>query len=67
VEHLLAGPHGPGREYLEIVKQFTSGLMRDRFGYKCRHCGFLAKAVHWQCPSCKHWACVRPIHGIEGE
>lgn len=67
LEHLLAGRDGPGREYLEIVKQFTSGLMRDRFGYKCRHCGFLAKAVHWQCPSCKHWACVRPIHGIEGE
>jgi lipopolysaccharide assembly protein B len=67
LEHLLAGSHDPGREYLEIVKQFTSGLMRDRFGYKCRHCGFLAKAVHWQCPSCKHWACVRPIYGIEGE
>jgi len=67
LEHLLAGRDGPGREHLEIVKQFTSGLMRDRFGYKCRHCGFLAKAVHWQCPSCKHWACVRPIQGIEGE
>lgn len=67
LEHLLADPRCTARAHLEIAKQFTSGLMRDRFGYKCRHCGFLAKAVHWQCPSCKHWACVRPIHGIEGE
>ncbi len=67
LEHLLAEPGGPARAYLELVKQFTAGLMHDRFGYKCRHCGFLAKAVHWQCPSCKHWASVRPIYGIEGE
>ncbi len=67
IEHLLADPRGPARAHLEIVRQFTTGLMRDRFSYKCRHCGFLAKAVHWQCPSCKHWACVRPIYGIEGE
>jgi lipopolysaccharide biosynthesis regulator YciM len=67
LEHLLADPGCEARPYLELVKQFTVGLMRNRFGYKCRHCGFLAKGVHWQCPSCKRWGCVRPIYGIEDE
>ena len=54
-------------EYLEILKGLTAELLFERPVYKCRHCGFPAKSLHWQCPSCKHWTSIRPIQGVEGE
>jgi lipopolysaccharide biosynthesis regulator YciM len=29
--------------------------------YQCEHCGFIARRLHWQCPSCKHWASIKPV------
>ena len=53
--------------HLEILKGLTAELLFERPVYKCRHCGFPAKSLHWQCPSCKHWTSIRPIQGVEGE
>ena len=53
--------------HLELLKGLTAELLSERPGYKCRHCGFPAKSLHWQCPGCKHWATIKPIQGIEGE
>ena len=60
------GAGGDG-EYLEMLKGLTAELLHERPVYKCRHCGFPAKSLHWQCPSCKHWTSIRPIQGVEGE
>ena len=54
-------------EYIDILKRLTAELLAERPVYKCRHCGFPAKSLHWQCPSCKHWSSIRPIQGVEGE
>ena len=54
-------------EHLEILKDLTSRLLENRPVYKCQHCGFPAKSLHWQCPSCKHWNAIKPIQGVEGE
>ena len=51
-----------------IPKQFvalTGELLSDRPIYKCLHCGFPARLLHWQCPSCKHWNTIKPIQGVE--
>jgi lipopolysaccharide biosynthesis regulator YciM len=29
--------------------------------YQCEHCGFAARQLHWQCPSCKHWGSIKPV------
>ena len=58
---------GAMSEHLEILKGLTAELLFERPVYKCRHCGFPAKSLHWQCPSCKHWTSIRPIQGVEGE
>ncbi|AFU97734.1 tetratricopeptide repeat protein [Simiduia agarivorans] len=34
--------------------------------YRCGHCGFTAKQLHWLCPSCKRWGGLAPIKGLEG-
>jgi lipopolysaccharide biosynthesis regulator YciM len=58
---------GRAREYLEILEDLTDKLLEGRPVYVCQHCGFTGKTLHWQCPSCKYWGTVKPIHGVEGE
>jgi lipopolysaccharide biosynthesis regulator YciM len=29
--------------------------------HQCDHCGFVARRLHWQCPSCKHWGSIKPV------
>ncbi|NCF29929.1 MAG: lipopolysaccharide assembly protein LapB [Gammaproteobacteria bacterium] len=53
--------------HVSILKDLTGELLSDRPIYKCLHCGFPARLLHWQCPSCKHWNTMKPIQGVEGE
>ncbi|MGH8583455.1 MAG: lipopolysaccharide assembly protein LapB [Gammaproteobacteria bacterium] len=50
-----------GRSEIAVLKRFTGCLVQGRAQYRCRHCGFSAKTLHWQCIGCHHWASVRPI------
>ena len=58
---------GEARENLLILQDLTRKLLEGQAMYRCSRCGFGAKAHHWQCPSCKTWGSVRPIHGVAGE
>ena len=29
--------------------------------YRCRHCGFSGRQIHWQCPSCRRWGSVHAV------
>jgi lipopolysaccharide biosynthesis regulator YciM len=55
------------RAHVSILKDLTGELLSNRPIYKCLHCGFPARRLHWQCPSCKHWNTIKPIQGVEGE
>lgn len=36
--------------------------LRERHAeYQCDSCGFVARRLHWQCPSCKHWGSINPV------
>jgi lipopolysaccharide assembly protein B len=63
----LDASRGEGRETLLILQDLTRKLIEGQAMYRCNKCGFGAKAHHWQCPSCKTWGSVRPIHGVAGE
>ena len=54
-------------DHFEAMKGLLAQLMNDRPVYQCRHCGFAARSLHWQCPGCKHWNTVRPVRGVVGE
>ena len=58
---------GEARENFLILRDLTRKLVEGKAMYRCSQCGFVAKAHHWQCPSCKNWGTVRPIHGVVGE
>jgi len=34
--------------------------MHQKTKYKCVNCGFRAKSIHWNCPGCHQWGCVKP-------
>lgn len=63
----LHNSRGEARENLLILQDLTRKLIEGQAMYRCIKCGFGAKAHHWQCPSCKTWGSVRPIHGVAGE
>lgn len=65
--NLSGAEEGPARDNLLILKGLTDRLLADKPVYRCHACGFPGKALHWQCPSCKEWNTVKPIHGVEGE
>lgn len=55
------------RETLLVLRQLTEQLVASAPTYRCNRCGFGARSHHWQCPSCKNWGTVKPIHGATGE
>lgn len=71
VQHLiqlyLDNSYGEAREKLLILQDLIKDLLADKPIYRCAHCGFGAKTLYWQCPRCRHWKCVKPIHGLEGD
>ncbi len=58
---------GEARDNLLVLQDLTRRLLEGQAAYRCTKCGFGAKSHHWQCPSCKTWGSVRPIHGVAGE
>jgi lipopolysaccharide biosynthesis regulator YciM len=58
---------GEARENFLILRDLTRKLLEGQAMYRCSRCGFGAKAHHWQCPSCKTWGSIRPIHGVANE
>lgn len=58
---------GEARDSFTVLRDLARQLVEGKAMYRCNRCGFGAKAHHWQCPSCKTWGSVRPIHGVVGE
>ncbi len=67
IETTLRSSRGDARDNLMLLSDLTRALLEGRAMYRCQHCGFGARAHHWQCPSCKRWSTVRPVHGIGSE
>ena len=63
----LVSAAGKGKDDLLILRDLVEQLLKNKPVYKCGHCGFAGKTLHWQCPTCKEWNAVKPIHGVEGE
>lgn len=55
------------RERLLVLDELVRKLVEGKAMYRCARCGFGARAHHWQCPSCKSWGSVKPIHGVAGD
>ena len=67
IDYSLQSASGESRDDLLLLKETAERLIANKATYKCGQCGFAARSIYWQCPSCKSWSKIKPIHGIEGE
>ena len=42
------------------LTQYLETLNRNRVAWRCQSCGYGARDLQWQCPSCKSWSSFRP-------
>jgi lipopolysaccharide biosynthesis regulator YciM len=61
----VSSTEGRAREDLLILHGLTNKLLADKPEYQCVSCGFSGKSLHWQCPGCKQWSSVKPVHSLE--
>lgn len=56
------------RSQIRIAMQAALETTLQRMpAYKCNHCGYEARHLHWQCPSCHRWDSIMPQpHGPAG-
>lgn len=52
---------------LHNVRNHLHRLVAERVNYQCAKCGFLAKTLHWQCPSCRSWGSIKRKPLLESE
>ncbi len=61
----MSSTEGRVREDLTILQNLMKKLLSDKPDYQCVSCGFSGKTLHWQCPGCKQWSSVKPIHCLD--
>ncbi len=67
LEYAIGTAAGASRDDLALLKGFTARLLEHRPAYRCEHCGFAGRSLHWQCPGCKSWNSVKPLHDVEDD
>ncbi|HEY0720579.1 MAG TPA: lipopolysaccharide assembly protein LapB [Gammaproteobacteria bacterium] len=67
VEFKLSGQPQDDNADLVLVDNLIATRLAGRHLYQCRNCGFSARTLHWQCPTCKSWNSVKPMQGVDGE
>lgn len=51
---------GEAAASLRLVERVLGEHLQQWFAYRCNHCGFRAKNLFWQCPSCHQWGTIKP-------
>jgi lipopolysaccharide biosynthesis regulator YciM len=58
---------GVERDKLDLLQGLANRLVADRNAYRCDHCGFAGKHLHWFCPGCKTWGTMKTIRDTGSE
>lgn len=65
--HLADAEDGRAKESLLLLRDMVGEQLRTKPRYRCQKCGFTANSLYWHCPSCRSWASVKPIRGLDGQ
>lgn len=60
VELYLEDTTQKARADLVSLQETMSKFIKHNPAYRCIHCGFTSKMLHWLCPGCKEWGAVKP-------
>lgn len=67
VDYALRDDAREAPEDLQLLRETSARLIASKATYQCSQCGFAGRSLHWQCPGCKSWNKIKPIHGSEAE
>lgn len=59
VDLRLAQSDAAVRVDLDVLYQISKYRLKDINRYQCGNCGFIAKSLHWCCPSCNSWNSIK--------
>lgn len=65
--HLHEAEDGRAKESLLVLRDMVGEQIRTKPRYSCHKCGFTSQSLYWHCPSCRAWASIKPIRGLDGE
>ncbi|WP_421670147.1 lipopolysaccharide assembly protein LapB [Rahnella sp. EDr1-12] len=65
--HLADAEEGRAKESLGLLRDMVGEQIRTKPRYRCHKCGFTAHSLYWHCPSCRGWATIKPIRGLDGQ
>lgn len=63
--HLNEAEDGRAKESLQVLRDMVGEQIRTKPRYRCHKCGFTSHSLYWHCPSCKSWASIKPIRGLD--
>ena len=63
----LKSSEGRARDSLSLLQVLVRRLIEERPSYRCTHCGFSGRQLHWFCPGCKYWGTMKTIRGTSME
>lgn len=64
VELLTGHPPEGSRAGMQSLRHALQRFLEAAPKYRCHQCGFTARHLVWQCPSCKSWNTIRPHYEI---
>lgn len=63
--NLYAGSvEGRAKDDLLILQSLIKKLLAEKPNYQCGGCGYSGNTLVWQCPGCKQWESVKPLHSL---
>lgn len=65
--HLSEAEDGRTKESLQTLRDMVGEQIHTKPSYCCQKCGFTSHSLYWHCPSCKSWASIKPIRGLDGQ
>ncbi len=64
--HLAEAENGRAKESLILLRDIVEKQIKIKPRYRCEKCGFTSHSLYWLCPSCRSWATIKLIRGVEG-
>lgn len=58
LQTIVSEPPSQTQRHAHIALGVVRHLLLRQPVYQCEQCGFQARSLHWQCPSCKCWGSV---------
>ncbi|QFU75335.1 lipopolysaccharide assembly protein LapB [Halioglobus maricola] len=63
----IKATEGKAQDNLGLLQVLVKRLIEERPAYRCSHCGFAGRHMHWFCPGCKYWGTIKTIRGTSLE